>query len=107
LYCSNHLARQAKQHHQLQLILSKIKSSGQDVEGLDILRGNSVLLPAGAREPQGALLSISPDQTRSGGHMKAAGPISSSTTLEFVGTSSWPKAKDARPRRSMFLNIVE
>lgn len=52
--------------------------------------GKSVLLRGAAREPQGAWLSTAASHTRSGGHMKAAGPISS-----YSASSSAAKAKDA------------
>jgi hypothetical protein len=40
------------------------------------LRGNSVRLPISAFDPHGAVLSAALDQARSGGHRKAAGPMS-------------------------------
>ena len=40
------------------------------------LRGNSVLLPTPWDDPHGAVLSMLADHSLSGGHMKAAGPIS-------------------------------
>ncbi len=42
----------------------------------DVLKGNSVLLAMPPFEPHGPMLSVSDDQERSGGHMKAAGPMS-------------------------------
>ena len=47
------------------------------VEQVDLQRGKLVRLPTPATEPQGDWLSAAADQTLSGGHMKAAGPISS------------------------------
>ena len=52
-------------------------------------KGNSVRLPASATEPQGEVLSAAADQTLSGGHMKAAGPMSS------YSASSWAEATAA------------
>jgi hypothetical protein len=46
------------------------KGSTQDVH-----MGYLVLLPTPALDPHGAMLSTSADHGRSGGHMKAAGPI--------------------------------
>lgn len=70
-------------------------------------RGNSVLLPAEARDPQGERLSTSPDQTLSGGHMKAAGPISSSVTLALEGLSSdWAATNDATARITKLFNML-
>jgi hypothetical protein len=51
------------------------------------LIGNAVLLVTLATEPHGAVLSISPDQTRSGGHMKAAGPMVSDVPIAPVVTA--------------------
>lgn len=39
--------------------------------------GNSVRFPTAATVPQGAVLSAAADQDLSGGHMNAAGPMSS------------------------------
>ena len=41
-----------------------------------LLSGKFVRFTAPVDEPQGALLSYAAPQRRSGGHMKAAGPIS-------------------------------
>lgn len=47
--------------------------------------GKLVLLPTPATEPQGAWLSAAADQTLSGGHMKAAGPMSSCVDIvEYI-----------------------
>lgn len=45
------------------------------MSGMDLLKGKSLRFPGLATEPQGAVLSIAADQTRSLDHMKAAGPI--------------------------------
>lgn len=64
--------------------------------------GNFVLFPAAAREPQGAWLSMSPDHTLSGGHIKAAGPMLLSVTLAVDGLlgcgSLWALMAEARAR---------
>jgi hypothetical protein len=57
------------------------------------LNGNAVRFPTPAIEPHGGVLSAAADQTRSGGHMKAAGPISEA--------ASAPAAK-----KSAVLNLV-
>ena len=46
--------------------------------------GKAVLLVTLAAEPHGGVLSVSPDQARSGGHMKAAGPMFSDGPLPMA-----------------------
>jgi len=45
------------------------------------LRGNSVRVVTPSTDPQGEVLSMAADQTRSGGHMKPAGPMSSDVVM--------------------------
>lgn len=56
--------------------------------------GKRVRFPGPAVEPHGAVLSASADHTLSGGHMNAAGPMSSKTATDGKGA----RAKAARIR---------
>lgn len=63
------------------------------VQQVDVLKGKSVRFPGPDSVPHGAELSASADQGRSGGHRKAAGPISSAADTE-TAMAARPKAKE-------------
>lgn len=66
-----------------------------------IRMGNSVRLPAPAMEPQGAVLSAAADHTRSLGHMKAAGPMSSEVIWAMAADASMARPATAETKGAM------